>query len=379
MKLVVFGLTVTSSWGNGHATLWRGLAGALARDGHRFVFFERDVPYYARTRDCAAIDGGTLHLYARWEDALRVAEEELADADVALVTSYCPDGVAASRLALGSRARVCAFYDMDTPVTLERAASGARVEYVPPEGLGAFDLVLSFTGGRSLGELARVLGARRAQPLYGSVDPGVHRPAAGLERFHGALSYLGTWAANRQAALEALFVEPARRMPDRRFVLAGAQYGVDFPWQPNVFYVNHLPPSAHPEFLCSSPLTLNVTRAPMAAMGHCPSGRLFEAAACGVPCLSDAWDGLSEFFEPGREILVARTPEEAMEAIARPAAELQRIGRAARERTLAEHTNTARARELVALLEDAAASRSESAGARPRDDRPPEGAVAQEA
>jgi spore maturation protein CgeB len=355
VKLVVFGLTVSSSWGNGHATLWRGLAAALGRAGHRLTFFERDAPYYARTRDLRRLEGGALHLYASWEDALPLAERELADADAAMVTSYCPDGVAASRLVLGSRAPVRAFYDMDTPVTLARAAAGERVEYVPPEGLGAFDLVLSFTGGAALGELARVFGARRVRPLYGSVDPAAHRRAAAAAAFRGDVSYLGTYAPSRQAALEALFVEPARRLRDRRFVLAGAQYGPDFPWTANMFYVNHLPPGDHPAFLCSSPLTVNVTRAPMAAMGHCPSGRLFEAAACGVPCLSDGWEGLPSFFEPGREILVARTPEEATDAICRPPEALARIGEAARDRTLAEHTNAARARELVSLLDEARA------------------------
>lgn len=358
MNLVVFGLTITSSWGNGHATLWRGLAKALARDGHRFVFFERDVPYYARSRDLADIDGGRLHLYASWDDVRATAARELATADAALVTSYCPDGVAASELVLSSRARVRGFYDMDTPVTLERAARGERIEYVPERGLADFDVVLSFTGGEALDALCRVFGARVALPLYGSVDPEVHRPVTPAEPFRGDLSYLGTWAANRQPALEKLFVEPARRLPDRRFVIAGSQYGVDFPWQPNVYYVNHLAPGDHPAFLCSSPLTLNVTRAPMAAMGHCPSGRLFEAAACGVPCLSDCWPGLESFFEPGREILIARTAEDAVDALTRSRAELARIGRAARERVLAEHTARSRARELVDILDLVARSRA---------------------
>jgi spore maturation protein CgeB len=354
MKLVVFGLTVSSSWGNGHATLWRGLAKALARDGHRLVFFERDAPWYARARDVHALDGGALHLYAEWNAVFPLAARELVDADAAMVTSYCPDGVAASGLVLGSRARVRAFYDMDTPVTLERAARGEGVEYVPPEGLGGFDVVLSFTGGESLRDLERVLGARRARPLYGGVDPEVHRPAPPEARFAGDLSWLGTFAANRQAALERLFVEPARRLPDRRFVLAGAQYPADFPWQPNVFRLDHLAPAEHAAFLCSSPLTVNVTRGPMAQVGWCPSGRLFEAAACGIPCLSDAWPGLAEFFEPGREILVARSAEEAVDAVVRPRAAHARVGRAARERALAEHTSAARARELVRILDEAA-------------------------
>jgi spore maturation protein CgeB len=352
MKLVVFGLTISSSWGNGHATLWRGLVKALVRRGHRVVFFEKDVPYYAGARDLWEIPGGELVLYPEWDAVLPYARSHLADADVAMVTSYCPDGPAAAALALDSPAALRVFYDLDTPVTLDGLRSGGRVPYLPEEGLGGFDLVLSFTGGEALAQLRELLGARRAAPLYGHVDPDVHRPAPPAGPL-ADLSYLGTYAADRQAALEALFIEPARRMPERRFLIAGAQYPHDFPWTDNVFFQRHLPPSEHPAFLCSSALTLNVTRRAMAEMGFCPSGRLFEAAACGVPILSDAWTGLDAFFAPGREILTARTTEEAMAALSLPREELARIARSARERTLAEHTSERRAAELEALLEGA--------------------------
>lgn len=350
MKLVIFGLTISSSWGNGHATLWRGLCRALARKGHRVVFFERDVPYYAHHRDLTELPGTDLRLYASWENALQAALREVEDADAAVVTSYCPDGVAASDLVLSSSVPVRAFYDLDTPITLERLAAGQEVPYLPPEGLGGFDLVLSYTGGQALDELKARLGAGRVAPLYGSVDPDVHRPADPVPAFAADLSYLGTYAADRQDALARLFLEPARRLPDRRFVIGGAQYPTDFPWGSNIFFVRHLPPADHPAFFASSPLTLNVTRAAMAAMGYCPSGRLFEAAACGTAVLSDRWEGLAEFFEPGREILLAETPEEAIEALSLSREEIAKIARAARERTLAEHTAERRAAELVELL-----------------------------
>ncbi|HEU4455492.1 MAG TPA: glycosyltransferase [Longimicrobium sp.] len=353
MKLVIFGLTISSSWGNGHATLWRGLCRALVARGHRVVFFERDVPYYAGTRDLWEIPGGELVLYPDWESVLPRARRELADADVAMVTSYCADGVAASALALDSPAALRAFYDLDTPVTLDALQSGRDVSYLPPEGLGGFDLVLSYTGGRALDALRERLGARRVAPLYGHVDPDVHRPVPPLDGRRADLSYLGTYAADRQAALEALFLEPARRMPECVFALAGAQYPQDFPWTGNVWFSRHLPPPEHPAFLCSSALTLNVTRRAMAEMGWCPSGRLFEASACGVPILTDRWEGLDAFFTPGEEILVATTTEEAMEAVSLPRERLERIARAARERTLAEHTSERRAADLERALEDA--------------------------
>lgn len=351
MKLLIFGLAISSSWGNGHATLWRGLCSALLRRGHHAVFFERDVDYYARHRDLTELPpGGRLVLYPSWEEALPTARRELAGADAAIVTSYCPDGVAAGDLVLDSSVPMRAFYDLDTPVTLARLAAGEEVAYIGPRGLRDFDLVLSYTGGRALAELRDRLGARRAVPLYGSVDPAVHRPVPPEPGYRADLSYLGTFAADRQAALEELFIEPARRSPERRFVLGGACYPTDFPWAPNIFFVRHLPPHEHPAFFSSSRLTLNVTRAAMAAMGYCPSGRLFEAAACGTPVLSDDWEGLGSFFVPGREILLARDRDDVAAALAMGDAELRRIGAAARERALEEHTAERRAAELERLL-----------------------------
>jgi spore maturation protein CgeB len=352
MKFVVFGLTISSTWGNGHGTLWRGLCKALARMGHRVVFFERDVPYYAETRDCTEIPRGALVLYRDWGHIRGQAIAELRDADVAVVTSYCPDGIAAAELVLDTPgARV--FYDLDTPVTLSRLAQGDRLPYIGPRGLRDFDLVLSFTGGGALDALRERLGARRVAPLYGHVDPDVHRPCAPQSHYRADLSYLGTYSADRQAGVERLLIEPARLRPNARFLIGGAQYPQNFPWTSNIYFVRHLPPIEHPAFFSSSRLTLNVTRAAMAEMGWCPSGRLFEAAACGAPVLSDMWEGLESFFAAGDEILAATTTEDALAAIDLGDTELTRIGRAARERTLTEHTSEHRARELIDMLEAA--------------------------
>jgi spore maturation protein CgeB len=362
MKLVIFGLTITSSWGNGHATLWRGLCKALARRGHRVVFFERDVPYYALNRDLWELPDGELCLYPSWEDAEPLARWHLSDADAAMVTSYCPDGVAASDLILESAVPVRAFYDLDTPVTLARLEAGESVDYIGPRGLSEFDVVLSYTGGRALAELQRRLGARWVVPLYGSVDQDTYRRTDAAAQYRADLSYMGTYAADRQRALEQLLVEPARRLPDRRFLIGGAQYPEAFPWASNIFFVRHLPPGEHPAFYSSARLTLNVTRAAMARMGYCPSGRLFEATACGAPVLSDAWEGLDAFFCPNSEILVARDTESAIGALETSDAELARIARRARQRTLDEHTADRRAAELESAIQGASArmaSRSE--------------------
>jgi len=353
MKLTVFGLTVSSSWGNGHATLWRGLIRNLAAAGHQVTFVERDQPWYADHRDLHALPSpARLVLYRDWADVLAM-RRELTDADAVMVTSYCPDAVAATRLieAEGRGARV--FYDLDTPVTLARLAAGGAVDYLPPEGLGGFDLVLSYTGGPALDALRDRLGARAAAPLYGHVDPEAHRPVPPQDVFRGDLSYLGTYADDRQPTVAELFVEPARAAPERRFVLGGSSYPADFPWTANTFYMNHVAPPDHPAFFCSSRLTLNVTRADMAAMGWCPSGRLFEAAACGAPIVSDSWDGLDRFFTPGEEVLIAEDRGDVLAALARSDAELARIGEAGRARVLAEHSSAVRAAEMVRLIEGA--------------------------
>ena len=350
MKLVIFGLTISSAWGNGHATLWRGLCRALGERRHDITFYERDVPYYAAHRDAYEPAGCRLRLYSDWNDIRDEASRAIADADAAMVTSYCPDGRAACALVLDSTAQLRVFYDLDTPVTLSRLRHGESVAYLPQDGLGDFDLVLSYTGGSALDELRTRLGARHVVPLYGSVDPDAHRPMHVDQQRRNDLSYLGTYAADRQERLEQLFIEPARRRPDRKFVIGGSQYPADFPWTQNIYYVWHMPPPAHPEFYCSSALTLNVTRAAMAEMGYCPSGRLFEAAACGTPILSDDWQGLDTFFEPDREILIARTTEDALDAIDLSRETLSRIASAARDRTLAEHTAGSRARDLENAL-----------------------------
>jgi spore maturation protein CgeB len=355
MKVVIFGLAVSSSWGKGHATLWRGLCRALAARGHRVVFFERDAPHYAAHRNLTELPGGELILYADWPDILPAAGKHLAGADVGMVTSYCPDGLAATDLLLSAPVRLRAFYDLDTPVTLERLRVAQPVGYVGPRGLRDFDVVLSYTGGQALDELRSALGARRVAPLYGSVDPSVHFPVAPVERYRADLSYLGTYAADRQAALAALFIEPARRLPRRRFLIGGAQYPPTFPWAANIHFVHHVPPAEHAAFYCSSRLTLNVTRRAMAETGYCPSGRLFGAAACGAPVVSDWWEGLDTLFEPGREVLIARSAQETL-AYLREMTETERqaVGARARGRVLARYTAAHRAAELegyaVALL-----------------------------
>lgn len=353
MKLVIFGLTVSSSWGNGHATLWRGLCNAFARQGHDVTFFERDVSYYANYRDLIGPQPYKLILYPTWDEVKSLAKHAVSESDVAVVTSYCPDALAACALVLESKAAKV-FYDLDTAVSLQTFRTRGAVDYIPACGLGDFDLVFSYVGGRALEELQKLLGARRVAPLYGSVDPEVHKPAALSPRYRSDLSYLGTYAADRQNALQALFLDPAHRLPQRKFMLGGAQYPDDFPWNENVWFVEHVPPPEHPAFYSSSKATLNVTRSAMASFGYCPSGRLFEAAACATPVISDSWEGLAEFFELGREILVSSSADDVVNALELGDEELRRIGKAARERVFSAHTADHRSREFLQFVEAAA-------------------------
>jgi spore maturation protein CgeB len=350
MQIVIFGLSVSSSWGNGHATLWRGLCKALARQGHHITFFEQDVSYYAKHRDLACCRDYRLILYRSWEEIEKLATGLLDQSDCSVLTSYCPNTEPITSAIFNSRSRRRIFYDLDAPITLERLNRGEKVDYIPSCGLAPFDLVLSYTGGRALNELKTRLGARRVCPLYGSVDPETHKPASALPAYSADLSYLGTYAADRQLHLQQFLLEPARRMPEKHFLIAGAMYPADFPWRQNISFVPHIPPPQHPAFYCSSRLTLNITRAAMADLGFCPSGRLFEAAACGVPIVSDCWQGLETFFEPGREILLVSNSDEAEQALHLPDLDLDAIKCAAHRRVMQEHTSDHRASEFLRMV-----------------------------
>ena len=351
MRFVIFGLCISSSWGNGHATLWRGLLRSLAKRGHQVTFFERDLPYYSSTRDnWEPPHGVSVRLFSSWDEVRQEARRLLNACDVGITTSYCPDAIEAARLMQASNANLKVFYDLDTPVTLDCLGSGVPVPYLPPEGLSDFDLVLSYTGGRAVTELQSKLGARKVAPLYGWVDPETHAPAVPLDDFRSDLSYLGTYAPDRQAPLIELLIQPAQMQPAARFAIGGAQYPDDFPWSENIFFVRHLPPALHPAFFCSGRLTLNVTRLAMANYGYCPSGRLFEAAACGTPILSDWWEGLDSYFTPGTEILPVRSSEDVVQGMSLSDRELRMIAEAARARVLACHTADHRAEELEVIL-----------------------------
>ena len=364
MKLTIFGLTISSSWGNGHATPYRAIVRALARMGHRVTFYEKDVHYYASHRDLPEWDACRLVLYPEWSAVRNDALREAAASDVIINASYCPAGADIIDDILDLPGPLKVFYDLDAPVTLENLSLN-DIDYLRRDQVPHFDLYLSFTGGRTLDALRDVWRARRTGALYGCVDPDVHSRVWPRPDFRCDFSYMGTFAADRQQKLERYFLLPAEHKPDSQFVLAGSLYPWNWQWPKNLRRFEHVAPNDHPAFYSSSRMTLNITRKGMATYGYCPSGRLFEAAACATPVVSDWFEGLDTFFTPGREIVVAHTEQDVIDALGASDSELERIAQQARERTLEEHTGEMRARQLVRYCEAAISSqgRSEPASA----------------
>jgi spore maturation protein CgeB len=344
LDIVVIGLSITSSWGNGHATTYRALLQALAERGHRVLFLERDVPWYAGNRDLTQPPYARVELYANREELEDRFAAAVRGADLTIVGSFVPEGIDVIAWVLATAKGRTAFYDIDTPETLAALAED-RCEYLARALVPGFDLYLSFTGGATLRRLERELGARRARPLYCSVDPVAYHPEPQVITWD--LGYMGTYCVGRQRVLDRLLCEPAAAELGHRFVVAGPLYPGWLVWPANVERTDHVAPAEHRAFYCRQRFTLNVTRPEMAAAGHAPSVRLFEAAACGVPIISDPWPGLETLFVPGREILIARGAADVQRALGTLGEEERTLmGERARRRVLAEHTAAERAAEL---------------------------------
>ena len=350
MKLVVLGLSLSSSWGNGHATTFRALLMAFAARGHDILFLERDVPWYRDQRDLANPAYCTLKFYEDLDDLARFTPE-IAEADAVIVGSYVPEGVAVAHFVQEVAGGTTAFYDIDTPVTLAKLRRG-DFEYLSPEVIPGYDVYLSFTGGSTLDLIEHQYGSPAARALYCSVDPEAYHPLDTPKRWD--LSYLGTYSPDRQPTLERLLLEPAKALPNRKFVVAGPQYP-DIAWPANVERIEHCPPSDHAAFYSASRFTLNVTRADMIAAGWSPSVRLFEAGACATPIVSDIWEGLDQLLAPDREIILAPDTQTVIEAL--EGADATALGQAAQTRVLAEHTAAIRAEQLEQHLREAARMR----------------------
>ncbi|MBK6008953.1 glycosyltransferase [Ramlibacter ginsenosidimutans] len=357
MKIVILGLSITSSWGNGHATTYRGLVRELEKRGHEVTFLERDQPWYASSRDLPDPPYGTTVLYGSFDELRDTHVHAVREADLVIVGSYVPDGVRVGEWVQDEAEGLTAFYDIDTPVTLAKMTRG-DFEYLHPRQIPGYDLYLSFTGGPTLKRLQREYGSPRARALYCSVDPELYFPEHAPLQWD--LGYMGTYSDDRQPSVDAFLLEPARHEPGRKFIVAGPQYPDTGRWPANVTHQPHLPPAQHRAFYNSQRFTLNVTRKDMIAAGWSPSVRLFEAAACGTPIISDRWPGLESLLVPHQEILLVDRTEDVLEILRRTGEdERLRIAERARQRILAEHTAAHRAAEVeqyaVELLSGVAA------------------------
>ncbi|STY29830.1 Uncharacterized protein conserved in bacteria [Legionella wadsworthii] len=350
MKFIVIGLTISSSWGNGHATTYRALLKELAKAGHEILFLEKDVPYYAANRDLPNPDFCSLGLYPSNEALFRNYEREVIEADVVIVGSYVQKGVEVGQWVTSIAQGVKAFYDIDTPVTIAKLQR-QDYEYLTPTLIGRYDLYLSFSGGPILQEIEKIYGAPAARALYCSVDPEIYYPEACPKKWD--LGYLGTYSDDRQPAVELLLNKTALAFPIGKFIVAGPQYPKNILWPENVERIEHLPPSHHCHFYNSQRYTLNVTRSDMKKCGYSPSVRLFEAAACGVPIISDYWEGLTSLFEEGTELFIANSTEDVLHLLhTHTEEELRQVGDNARQKVLKKHTAKTRAYELVSYIEE---------------------------
>ena len=352
LDIVILGLSITSSWGNGHATTYRSLVRGLAQHGHRVLFLERDVPWYAPNRDLTTAPYATVQLYESLDELRERFADAVRKADFVIVGSFVPEGAAAGKWVIETARGVVAFYDIDTPVTLGKLEA-EDCEYIHPELIPRYGLYLSFTGGRTLRHLESHYGATLARPLYCAVDPDDYFPETQHKRW--TLGFMGTYSADRQPAVERLLIAPARLMPDKKFCAAGSMFPDSVSWPENVERIEHLVPKEHRAFYNSQEFALNLTRTPMIGAGYSPSVRLFEAAACGTAIISDWWRGLDEFFMPGREILIADTAEDVARLL-RATSEHDRVHMAERARmtTLSKHTGAHRAHELENYFMEAA-------------------------
>ena len=260
--IVILGLTVTSSWGNGHATTWRSLIRGLAARGHRILFLERNAFWYAENRDEPHPEGATTIIYESFDELIARYEPFVRDAAFVIVGSYVPDGIRIGAWVTSIARGKTAFYDIDTPITLAQLEAGGA-EYLTPELIRQYDLYLSFTGGPTLEKIENSYGSPMARALYCSVDPEKYPSVITGVRWD--LGYLGTYSEDRQPTLENLLLEPARQWKRGRFAVVGPQYPETVEWPANVERTIHLSPREHADFYGAQRFTLNITRDAMKA------------------------------------------------------------------------------------------------------------------
>lgn len=341
----------STAWSNTrHAITYRSLMKGLCALGHEVLCLERDAPGFAARRDVEPDRAEKMRRYRSLEELRDTHAQAVREADVAVVGSRVPDGIAVGEWVLQEAQGVTAFYDLDTPLTLAGLESDSG-DYLSRAQVPSYDLYLSSIGGPPLDRLSAEFGARRPRPLYGSVDTDLYRPIERAERW--TLGYAGDYTQDRQPALDRLLMGVARMLPERRMVVAGSHYPPGIDWPSNVERIDRLAPAEHPAFYCSQRFALNLTgpQGPKSCLS--PSIRIFEAAACGVPVLTDPWPGLDVFFRPGHDVLVVSQPADVLACIGATDPSRRRgMAHRARARVLAEHSHLCRAEEFEGYVAD---------------------------
>lgn len=360
MRMAFYGSSLLSSYWNGAATYYRGLIAALARKGHRVTFYEPDAYGRQERRDIEPPDWCNVVVYEANQDGLSRVVAQAGAADVVVKASgvgVYDDELLAGVMAAARPGALRIFWDVDAPATV--AAMRAEPAMPLRRALPALDMVLTYGGGPPIVAAYEALGARRCVPVYNALDPHTHHPVPQDPRFACDLAFLGNRLPDREGRVETFFLEPAARMPGRRFLIGGAGWdGRALP--ANVRDLGHVSTRDHNAFNVTPLAVLNVARDSMAEVGFSPATRVFEAAGAGACLITDAWDGIEQFLRPGTEVLVARDGKDVEEHLATLDDEAaRRIGNAARRRILGEHTYDRRADQVDRLLAEAVDSRVE--------------------
>ena len=351
LAIAFFGSSLVSAYWNGAATYYRGMIRALDEQGHRITFYEPDAYDRQKHRDISDPPWAQVMVYPADEAGVSRALAAARGADIVVKAS----GVGvfdalleAAVLEMQPRALVV-FWDVDAPATLDRVQGNAADPF--RRLIPRYDLILTYGGGEPVVQAYHRLGARTCVPIYNALDPTTHHPVAPNSRFMGDFGFLGNRLPDREHRVEEFFLRAAHELPHSCFLLGGSGWD-DKRMPANVKYLNHVYTQDHNAFNCTLPAVLNVSRESMARYGFSPATRIFEAAGAGACLITDAWEGIEIFLEPGREILVAHDGLEVAEHLRSLTPERSRaIGKAALKRVLAEHTYRHRAAQLEQLLD----------------------------
>jgi spore maturation protein CgeB len=362
MKIAFYGSSLLSSYWNGAATYYRGILKALAALGHEITFYEPDVYDRQSHRDIDPPDWCRVVVYSGTAEGVHSAVQHAAEADIVVKASgvgYEDDILLQQVLKHARPDAITVFWDVDAPATLSELR--AAPDHVLRRALPQLDLVLTYGGGDPVVAAYTALGASRCVPIYNALDPDTHHPVPPDTRYAAHLSFLGNRLPDREARVESFFLEPAARLPSRRFILGGSGWQ-DKPMPANVNYLGHVPTAAHNAFNCTPLAVLNISRESMADIGFSPATRVFEAAGAGACLITDHWQGIEQFLEPGEEVLVVRDGTDVAELVATlTPGEARRIGDNARSRVLRDHTYAQRARLADQLFREYARTRAEVA------------------